>query len=182
MKSSSNRFKHVDSIAQFPYARNSDLFHFQYLKYFFMIFALLSSCSFRLARRYLMNLTSVYFYFEIRSLYDFYLKNFHFRVHFTQNYHLFRLRVGCCTAPRWIYLEDDLSGMHCALSFSEVLNFEKGTSKQLRWQCYNTISSYVGYSFIDIWSTRRGKGWRELKKLKLLSVTDFRKPPKTGYQ
>ena len=39
-----------------------------------MIFALLSSCSFRLARRYLMNLTSVYFYFEIRSLYDFYLK------------------------------------------------------------------------------------------------------------
>ena len=41
-----------------------------------MIFAQLSSCSFRLARRYLMNLTSVYFYFEIRSLYDFYLKIF----------------------------------------------------------------------------------------------------------
>ena len=72
--------------------------------------------------------------------------------------------------------------MHCALSFSEVLNFEKGTSGQLRWQCYNTISSYVGYSFIEIWSTRRGKGWRELKKLKLLSVTDFRTPPQTGYQ
>lgn len=84
VKSSSHRFKHVESMRSSSYVRNSDFFSLLnsissiflafVSKYFFIIFALLCSCNFRLARRCLVNLTCEYVYFEIRSLCDFCLK------------------------------------------------------------------------------------------------------------